>query len=140
MYIGDAIYDARKKMGLSREALGNRLRMSESAIAGWENSKNRVAEHKIPAIAATLELSEADLRQMNGICSSVGSNRKVRSQEALAAVPTPSIHKLCGDCNKWKSTKRRNGVYRLGCCEVLEITTERCDWCKKGKEDARNGE
>jgi len=134
MDIGNAICDARRKKGLKRQDLAAMLGVATSTVGDWENGQNRVAIQKIPAIAAALGLSKDAMLKLNGICPKVGSNKGcVRKSEAAIAKLTPRARMLCGDCAEWLAKKKRVDTYRLGHCRALDITTERCDWCRRGK-------
>lgn len=57
MTFGEKLRDARKKAGLSQEQLAERLSVSRSAVAKWENDNGMPDVDNLKAMAALLDTS-----------------------------------------------------------------------------------
>jgi len=129
--IGDTIKAARIKMGMARDKLALLVGVSITSIRDWERNRYTVSTPNISRLAAALGLNESDLLETQSVCHKRGRNGPLREAVPPPPVVVPEIQKLCGDCFSWKSRGMREGIYRMGRCEVLGITTERCEWCRK---------
>lgn len=76
---GDRLRQARSHMGLSQDALADRMEVSKSAISAWENNRESPSFDKLVRMRASLETSLDEL-----ICGDASVARMAQQFKAIA--------------------------------------------------------
>ena len=66
MSIGEKIKAARKETGYTQEQVAQKLSVSRSTVANWENGKSRPNDNKLKEISDLFNISSEDLTNEDG--------------------------------------------------------------------------